>query len=704
MLTATVQLGNQRKIKKFPITIAAKGSEEIFENLAENYDLGIQYITENIKLPTEINGIKVSWSSNNAAINNQGIVTRPPVGSGNQPATLTATFHLNGKEASKDFNIIVAEADYGYLLSYVLNGNTGRTDCLHLAYSLDGKIFEAMNKGKAVKYPLAGTKKMGSPVIFRKPDGKFGLIASDDNNSPYVMIYDSDDLINYTNERLVRLTSGDNIKVQNLTCRYDPTIKAYRIQWQGNDKKYYESITSDLKEASYPALLEDNYIKPEISASLPTGATEGHTIALTKAEYEKVTGKYMNIKNTGVKEIPDINIAAGASNIDLPQKVTLQYNDGSTKDMGVSWNQKDIEAVKLDIPGTYTVKGNIIQPVYKNPFIEQRADPYIVKGEDGYYYFTASYPMVGSNDPEGYDRIILRRSTTLQGLENSPEITIWDEKNSSTSFRYVWAPELHFINGTWYVLFTTSQSKSNVWGIRPVMIACTQGDKDPYNPDCWEKEGHYCEAFNGDAIAFSHFSLDMTYFELNGEHYVVWAEKPGTSNLMIASVDPAKPWIMTSKSVLLSQPEYAWEWKNNDWVNEGPAVIKNNGKVYIAFSASAVDETYCVGFLYADETSDLLNATSWTKTDYPVLESVDLENQNGPGHNSFTIDEYGNPVIVYHARTPGDPGDKGLYDPGRHARIKNMNFNADGVPVLNMTPEEELNPAYKEVQVNIIVK
>ena len=31
--------------------------------------------------------------------------------------------------------------------------------------------------------------------------------------------------------------------------------------------------------------------------------------------------------------------------------------------------------------------------IYPNPFILERADPYIVKGSDNYYYFTASYPM-----------------------------------------------------------------------------------------------------------------------------------------------------------------------------------------------------------------------------------------------------------------------------------------------------------------------
>ncbi len=44
---------------------------------------------------------------------------------------------------------------------------------------------------------------------------------------------------------------------------------------------------------------------------------------------------------------------------------------------------------------------------YTNPLVNQRADPHIVKHTDGYYYMTATVPE--------YDRIVLRRATTLQG-------------------------------------------------------------------------------------------------------------------------------------------------------------------------------------------------------------------------------------------------------------------------------------------------
>ena len=37
----------------------------------------------------------------------------------------------------------------------------------------------------------------------------------------------------------------------------------------------------------------------------------------------------------------------------------------------------------------------------QNPWIQQRADPYVYKHKDGNYYFTASVPT--------YDRLVLRK-------------------------------------------------------------------------------------------------------------------------------------------------------------------------------------------------------------------------------------------------------------------------------------------------------
>ena len=318
-------------------------------------------------------------------------------------------------------------------------------------------------------------------------------------------------------------------------------------------------------------------------------------------------------------------------------------------------------------------------------FIKDRADPFITKGSDGYYYFTASYPMYGENDSEGYDRIILRRAKKIADLAYAEEKVIWNEKESDTAFRFIWAPEIHEINGKWYVLFAASGSNNNVWDIDCHIIMCS--GKDPYN-DTWNDIGKF-KACEDDNFSFRGFSLDMTHFECNGKHYVAWAQNGGNSNVYIATVNPDEPWKTTCKAVLLTKPEYDWE-RVNIPVNEGPAAMIHDGKIFLTFSASATGPEYCLGMMYADVNADLTDINSWTKLDKPILTSNDLDGEYGPGHNSFVKDENGDWIFVYHSRDEacyrgncGFAGQDPLYDPCRSARIRKVRWNSDSIPILN---------------------
>lgn len=318
-------------------------------------------------------------------------------------------------------------------------------------------------------------------------------------------------------------------------------------------------------------------------------------------------------------------------------------------------------------------------------FIKNRADPFITKGSDGLYYFTASYPMYGKNDTDGYDRIILRKSETIDGLAQAEEKIIWHEINSDTSFRFIWAPEIHEINGKWYVLFAASGSKNNVWDNDCHIIMCN--GNDPYN-DSWTDKGKFI-ACDGDGFSFRGFSLDMTHFECGGTHYVAWAQNGGNSNVYLASVDPESPWKTTCPAILLTKPEYDWE-RVRIPVNEGPAAMIHNGKVFLTFSASATGPEYCIGLMYADENADLTDITNWTKLDTPLLTSDDLDGEYGPGHNSFVKDENGDWVFVYHSRDEkcykGECGysqNDSLYDPCRSARKRKVLWDKNGFPILN---------------------
>jgi hypothetical protein len=102
--------------------------------------------------------------------------------------------------------------------------------------------------------------------------------------------------------------------------------------------------------------------------------------------------------------------------------------------------------------------------------------------------------------------------------------------------------------------------------------------------------------------------------------------------------------------------------------------------VFIAYSASATDARYCLGLLTADADADLMSADAWSKSQVPVFVSSEETGVYGPGHNSFTVDEQGRDVLVFHGRDyktiKGDP----LFDPNRHTRVQRLYYRPDGTP------------------------
>lgn len=304
---------------------------------------------------------------------------------------------------------------------------------------------------------------------------------------------------------------------------------------------------------------------------------------------------------------------------------------------------------------------------FTNPLIPQRADPHIHKHSDGYYYYTATVPE--------YDRIIMRRSTTLAGLASAAETVIWRRPASGQLGGYIWAPEIHYINGNWYIYFAAGDA-DNVWRIRMYVLENTSA-----NPmtGSWTVRGPIVTHLDT-------FSLDATTFVHNGTRYLAWAQNDpavgsGTS-LYLAAL--ANPWTISGTPVRISTPTHSWETIGHR-VNEGPAVIQRNGRVFMTFSASATDANYAIGLLTASASSNLLNPASWTKNPQPVFQSNDATSQYGPGHNSFTVSEDGeSDILVYHSRSYRDINGEPLNDPNRATRLQKLYWNADGTPNLGI--------------------
>ena len=560
---------------------------------------------------------------------------------------------------------------------------------MYYAYSKDLKTLDT--SPQLLFAPQNGNDAIDSDIIFQ--NGKYYMYYKNETNKRIYLATASHAAGPYTEVKQVSEGSlgveGPNIFNIIGTNEWLMMSDAY------GDGYYVMQKTTDLTNFT---------TVPKSSYSFDFTPRHGYVIPISTDRYNALISAFNGtspIINTGINQ-PSVRLRIG-DKLEMPQTVTARYSDGGTAAMAVNWNSSDIAAIDTSKKGTYTVSGEVQTADYANPFINERADPFVTDGGDGYYYFTASYPAFGSVD-KGYDRIILRRSQTVGGLASAEEKTIWKAHSSGALAKHIWAPEMHKINGVWYIFFAAGRS-DDIWAIRPYVLRC---NGDPYN-GTWTECGQM-QASNGDNSSFASFSLDMTYFENNGRHYVIWAEIKGDSSLFMAEINPDEPWKLTSKPIMLTKPEFSWELVNNR-VNEGAAVLKANGKIYVFFSASGTGSEYCVGRLEIDEKADLMNASNWKKLDYPVLSTANLNGESGPGHNCFVTDEKGRLLIVYHARPSshsskncGSYNSDPLYDPCRHTRIRQVYFAADGSPVISMKNEDFLNQNNKKIKAKIVIE
>lgn len=296
-----------------------------------------------------------------------------------------------------------------------------------------------------------------------------------------------------------------------------------------------------------------------------------------------------------------------------------------------------------------------------NPVVQQRADPAVYRHTDGYYYMTASVP--------DYKTVELRRSTTLAGLATAAPVAVFQGPPSGALGGYLWAPDIRFWDGAWYLYFSGAPSNAP-FDQRMYWTSTTSA-----NPltGTWTAPARL-------TTPWETFALDPASFELRGVRYLVWAQaEPGiatNSNLYIARMAGATA--ITGPVTRIAVPTLAWE-REGYPVNEGPQVVVRNGRVFIAYSAAATDARYKLGLLTASDTADLLDPASWTKKPEPVFTSAN--GVFGPGHGSFTTTEDGRTdVLVYHARDYDPPRPDPLTDPNRHTRMQQLYWAEDGSP------------------------
>lgn len=319
--------------------------------------------------------------------------------------------------------------------------------------------------------------------------------------------------------------------------------------------------------------------------------------------------------------------------------------------------------------------------LYKGFQIDDYADPIVRFNQDnGKYYFMAT------TGGDGNKTLTIREADSVNELSDAKAKPIRGENgysfelgvNNDDKKLLLWAPELHKIGDYWYLLFASGCEEW--YGQNAYIMKNRTGDlMDEF---AWEDAKLVMQKDGVTELYKKGITLDMTYLEDGDKHYLIWAgrktqmrgaDETGSSNLYIATIDKENPFVLTSDIFEIAKPEYGFEIRTTE-VLEGPFAIKKFGKIYLSYSASGVDESYCVGFLIAKEGSDLLDKKNWTKLASPLL-TTEIGGELGPGHCSFTIDEFGNEIFIYHYF-------RNSYAT-RSARARELVFSELLLPILN---------------------
>lgn len=699
-LTARMSLGTHIVTKDFAVAVLARdGQMEFWKE-----QMTIPYVlSQGDVLPVNLGNVKVTWTGDDA-IREDGTVV--PKFSGKRKVTLKATMTEGQQSEEKQFEAYILGEDAVYVESYTRASDGDYSNNLaysmHLAYSEDGNGgYAPLNDNSGLLFMRAtenadqtlNRKGLKSPYLFYTKEGNFGVAATrvevngamDNQAASSVAFWISDNLRAYQEVSLLNLKTEHT--VNNPVCEYDAGADLYRITWADENGNYYQNTVKDLAD---PESVSDpvSVLKPtvrQVDTDI-AGATEGNVLPLENSVGTKLKTKLSKLVNTGMK-VPEQITAASKEEVEAI-RATAVYNDGSTASKQVKWDLSQVDFTK---PGLYTVPGTVTQPSFQNdqPMFVGRPDPEMAK-YNGKFYFI-------STDENGQSRIYIRQSDTLASIGQSSESLILDGGSYPDLFvNCLWAPELHVIGDDLYVFFAGSLSGWS--GVQSYVMKLKEGG-DPTRKSDWERPIRVLDQDGNNLYdTSSGITLDMTYFEVGGQAYVVWAQRQihpvdNGSWLYIATVDQEKPWQLTSDRVCISKPDYGWD-NNDTFVDEGPFLIQRNGKLYLTFSGGMVNPTYCVGILTADEKDNLLDASVWTKGNYPILTSRSVENQYGPGHNSYIYDDDGTLYNVYHAQW-----NKGT----RSASIRRVHFDIDGDPVLDLVEERDLVDAYKNVSMKVLV-
>ena len=311
---------------------------------------------------------------------------------------------------------------------------------------------------------------------------------------------------------------------------------------------------------------------------------------------------------------------------------------------------------------------------FTNPILPDGYYPRAILYEGKYYYTHATD-----------NKIMLWETDDLTDLQHATCKEVWRPTDSKSAFN-IWAPELHRIQDKWYIYFAADDGNMDNHQINVIE-----------NVAASPLEGVFVQRGPIVTCKECNWGIHASTFSQDGQQYLVWSGWPQrriveeTQCIYIAKMK--NPWTLDGERVMLSKPDHVWErqWISPDgnrsaypiYVNESPQPFRSkDGKKILIYYAASGNWTpyYCTGMLMADASADLLNPSSWTKSDEPVFSQSPQDSIWGPGGCSFVYSPDSTELyMLYHAWYTDNFI---LGQNKRNPRLQKVDWDDNGIPIL----------------------
>ena len=295
---------------------------------------------------------------------------------------------------------------------------------------------------------------------------------------------------------------------------------------------------------------------------------------------------------------------------------------------------------------------------FSNPAFQSQ-DPWIVQWQGDYFY----------SDTE-HNTIRIRKSSTLTGLSTATPQIVWT--NSGTGLHNVWAPEIHILDGRWYLYFSADR------GDKRQRMYVQQGGSDPLgtytNGNTGVPDGMLAESGGKWAI-----DPDVFY---GPDHnlYLVWScsDDPfGAAPQSLCLAGMRDPLHIATSTVRISQPDRRLGTSHGRHTGRSGRIRAERLHVSDLFGKRQLDARRLRCRLARQTPAGIFSIpAAWVKSG-PIFDRHGKT--YGPGSVAFVLSPDGTETWnVYHAYDRLNCAAWGC----RSVRFQKVAWSADGLPLL----------------------